>query len=114
MPTPEQQREYTRLSGLLQQVCIRHRHQLPEGTTSGLLPNPAHKVRLEAYDRNGKPIGTIPNEKTSSAFLDDLCPPCSRNAGESGQQSKGKGLAVRFRCSTVSVSGDTGGPSECT
>ena len=29
MPTPEQQREYTRLSGLLQDIGIRHQKELP-------------------------------------------------------------------------------------
>jgi hypothetical protein len=68
----EQQREYLRLSGLLQQICIRYRQELPDGTTSVLLTNPDHKVRIQAYDRAGRPIGIIPNDKTSSAFQHDL------------------------------------------
>jgi hypothetical protein len=72
MPTSEQHREYSRLSHLLQQVSIRHRQELPDGTTSVVLTSLAHKVRLDAYDRNGRPIGTIPDEETSSAFLNDL------------------------------------------
>ena len=65
---PEQQREYLRLSDLLQQICIHYRHELPEGTTSVRLTNPAQKVRLEAHDKAGKSLGIIPNDKTSSAF----------------------------------------------
>ncbi|MGC2285325.1 MAG: hypothetical protein WA542_08755 [Candidatus Acidiferrum sp.] len=71
MPTPEQQREYTRLSGLLQQICMRYSWELPDGTTSVLLTNKVRKVRVEAY-RNSEVIGIIPNENTSTAFAADL------------------------------------------
>jgi hypothetical protein len=71
MPTPEQQREYTRLSGLLQQVCMRYARELPSGTTSVLLTNKDRKVRVEAY-KNSQIIGIIPNDKTSPAFAADL------------------------------------------
>jgi hypothetical protein len=71
MPTSEQQREYTRLSGLLQQVCMRYSRELPGGTTSVLLTNEDRKVRVEAY-RNSEVIGIIPNDKTSTAFAADL------------------------------------------
>jgi hypothetical protein len=30
------------------------------------------KVLVEAYDQHGKVIGTVPNEKTSSAFRSEL------------------------------------------
>ena len=72
MLKPEQQREDLRLSALLQQICIHYRQELPDGTTSVLLTNPDHKVRIEAYDRAGKPIGIIPNDKTSSAFQHEI------------------------------------------
>lgn len=71
MPTPEQQREYTRLSGLLQQICLHYAQELPSGTTSVLLTNKDRKVRLEAY-KNSDVIGVIPNDKTSPAFTADL------------------------------------------
>jgi len=71
MPTPEEQREYTRLSGLLQQICMRCAQELPSGTTSVLLTNKDRKVRLEAY-KNSDVIGVIPDDKTSPAFTADL------------------------------------------
>ena len=71
MPTPEQQREYTRLSGLLHQICVRYAQELPSGTTSVLLTNKDRKVRLEVY-KNSDVIGVIPNDKTSPAFTADL------------------------------------------
>src|SRR5258708_4478865 len=71
MPTSEQQREYTRLSGLLQQICTHYSPELPGGTTSVLLTNKDRKVRVQAY-RNSELIGIIPNEKTSTAFASDL------------------------------------------
>ena len=72
MLKPEQQREYLRLSGLLQQICIHYRQELPEGTTLVRLINPAQKVRIEAYDKVGKSLGIIPNDKTSSASQREL------------------------------------------
>ena len=70
--TPKQQREYLRLSGLLQQICIHYRKELPKGTTAVRLTNPAQKVRLEAYDKSGKSLGIISEDKTSFAFLREL------------------------------------------
>ena len=70
--TPEQQREYLRLSALLQQICIHYRRELPKGTTAVRLTNPAQRVQIEAYDKAGKSLGVIPNDKTSSAFQRDL------------------------------------------
>lgn len=72
MSTPEQHREYIRLSGLLQQVCRHHMRELPKGTTSVLLTNEGHEVRVQAFDGAGKAIGTVPNENTSAAFRADL------------------------------------------
>ena len=56
----QQQREYLRLSGLLQQICIRYRHQLPRDTTSVRLTNQNQVVTVEAFDRNGQSLGTVP------------------------------------------------------
>jgi hypothetical protein len=72
MPTPEQQREYTRLSGMLMTIGQRHYKELPEGTTSLSLTLPASKIVVEAFDKLGKSIGTVPNETTSSVFASDL------------------------------------------
>lgn len=71
MPTPEQQREYTRLSGLLQRICMHYAQELPSGTTSVLLTSKDRKVCLEVY-KNSDVIGVIPNDKTSPAFTADL------------------------------------------
>ncbi len=68
MPTPEQQREYARLSGLLQAIGMRYYKELPSGSTSLLMKVENGKVLVEAYDQAGKLIGTVPNENTSSAF----------------------------------------------
>jgi hypothetical protein len=72
MPTPQQQQEYTRLSGKLQQICMRYMRELPAGTTSVRLTNKDRKVSVEAFDQHGKSIGIVPNEKTSVAFSADL------------------------------------------
>src|SRR5260221_7487915 len=68
MPTPEQQKEYARLSGLLQVIGMRNIKELPSGSTSLLMKVNDGMVTVEAYDQKGKLIGTVPNEKTSSAF----------------------------------------------
>jgi hypothetical protein len=74
MPTPEQQREYTRLSGLLQSIGLRHRGELPKGTASLSLKltGAGSKIFVEAYDGLGKLIGTVPNETTSGLLRSDL------------------------------------------
>jgi len=72
MPTPEQQKEYTRLSGVLQAIGMRHYAELPKGTTSLLLTATDGKVSVEAYDTLGKPIGVVPHEMTSSILRSDL------------------------------------------
>ena len=55
-----QQREYLRLSGLLQQICARYRHQLPRDTTSVRLTNQNQEVTTEAFDQDGQSLGTVP------------------------------------------------------
>lgn len=72
MPAPEKQREYLRLSGLLQAMGLRHVRELPKGTVSLSLTLPASKITVEVYDKLGKQIGTVPNETTSSVFRSDL------------------------------------------
>ncbi len=72
MPTPEQQRQYTRLSGQLQAIGLDYHRELPSGSTSLLLKVSDGEVLVEAYDPHGKMIGTVPNERTSDAFRSDL------------------------------------------
>ncbi|MGA8086434.1 MAG: hypothetical protein WCA10_03955 [Terracidiphilus sp.] len=72
VPSPEQQKEYTRLSALLQAIGIRHRPELPSGATSLLMKVMDGNVLVEVYDRMGKKIGDIPDAKTSSALRDAL------------------------------------------
>jgi len=72
MPTPEQQRLYSLLSGQLQTIGLHHRKELPSGSTSLLMKVLDGQVLVEAYDMHGKKIGTIPNENTSPAFRSDL------------------------------------------
>jgi hypothetical protein len=72
MPTPEQQREYTRLSGQLQFMGQRYFKELPHGTVSLVLTVNEGNVLLEAYDRMGRKLGDIPNRWTSGAFRSEL------------------------------------------
>jgi hypothetical protein len=72
MPTPEQRREYTRLSGLLQDIGMRYRKELPRGSKSLAVTVNGGKVLVEVYDIGGKVIGKVPNESTSFALRNDL------------------------------------------
>ncbi len=72
MPTPEQQREYIRLSSQLQKIGLRHMKELPPGSTSLSLTVSSGKVSVDVYDRMGKKIGTVPNETTSSTLRSEL------------------------------------------
>ena len=72
MLTPAQQEEYFRLSGLLQKLCLQYSRELPAGTASVLMTNKDHKVKIEAYGQDGKVVGALPNENTSTAFATDL------------------------------------------
>jgi len=71
-PSPEQQKEYTRLSGLLQAIGMRHRAELPKGATSLLMKVANGAVLVEVYDGMGKKIADIPDHKTSSPLRDTL------------------------------------------
>jgi hypothetical protein len=70
--SPEQQKEYDRLSGLLQAIGIRHRAELSINATSLLMKVTDGNVLVEVYDRMGKKIGDVPDGKTSSALRDAL------------------------------------------
>jgi hypothetical protein len=72
MPTPEQQREYLRLSGQLGAIGRRHYSELPKGSASLALTVNDGKVLVEAYDNRGNQIGTVPNAATSSVFRSEL------------------------------------------
>jgi hypothetical protein len=71
-PSPEQQKEYTRLSSQLQTIGLRYKTELPSGATSLLMKVNDCKVRVEVYDGMGKKIGDIPDNRTSSALRDAL------------------------------------------
>jgi hypothetical protein len=77
IPTMAQQQEYTRVSGLLQQICIRNARELPPRTTSVVLTVNNQTVRVEAYD-GSKSLGFIPNATTSTFFIQDLVRAFSR------------------------------------
>jgi hypothetical protein len=98
MPTQEQQREYTRLSGLLQNIGLRHHRELPTGAKSLRLVmtdssvkaasketaermhvpelanvmTPSRHMVVEVYDAGGRIIGEVPNASTSSSLVFDL------------------------------------------
>jgi hypothetical protein len=73
MPTPEQQKEYWRLSDKLIAVAQRHLGELPKYTVSlSLRLNAGTKRMVACLDKSGKQIGTVPNDTTSSTFLSDL------------------------------------------
>ena len=72
VPPPERQREYARLSGLLQAIGLRYKADIPTGATSLLMKVNDGKVQIEVYDRDGNKIGDIPDGKTSSALRDAL------------------------------------------
>jgi hypothetical protein len=71
MPTPAQQKEYWRLSDILIAITQRFYRELPNGAVSLALTNEG-RVSVDVYDNNGKVIGTIPNDTTTSAFRADL------------------------------------------
>jgi hypothetical protein len=71
IPTMAQQQEYTRVSGLLQQICIRNARELPPSTTSVVLTVNNQKVRVEAFE-GSKSLGFLPNATTSGFFIQDL------------------------------------------
>ena len=71
-PPPDRQKEYQRLSGLLQAIGLRYKAELPNGATSLLMKVNDGKVSVEVYDRMGRKIGDIPDDKTSTALRDAL------------------------------------------
>ena len=72
MLRPEQQRLYIELSGQLQTIGMHYYRELPSGSTSLLMNVNKGEVLVQVYDRQGKLIGTVPNEKTSAALRADL------------------------------------------
>lgn len=72
VPPPERQKEYARLSGLLQAIGLRYRAELPTGSTSLLMKVNDGKVQVEVYDKLGKKITDIPSDKTSNALRELL------------------------------------------
>jgi hypothetical protein len=72
VPPPERQKEYARLSGLLQAIGMRYRADLPSGATSLLLKLNDGSFLVEVYDRMGTKIGDIPHDQTSTGLRDAL------------------------------------------
>jgi hypothetical protein len=72
VPPPDRRKEYAKLSGQLQALGLHYRAELPRGATSLLMKVNDGKVSVEVYDRMGKKIGDIPNDKTSTALRDAL------------------------------------------
>lgn len=72
MPTPEEQRQCSMLSGTLQQLGHTFARSLPPGTASLHLQSREGQVRLDAYDRTGKVIGTLPNDETPAPFREAI------------------------------------------
>jgi len=72
IPPPDRQNEYGRLSGELQGIGMHFKSEFPNGTTSLLMKIADGKVSVEAYDRMGKKIGNVPNDKTSVELRETL------------------------------------------
>lgn len=72
MPTPEEQRQYTKLSAALQKLYHSFSSELPAATASLHLHSVAGHSRLEAYDVAGKILKTLPTEQTPKPFRDAI------------------------------------------
>jgi hypothetical protein len=72
IPPLDRQKEYARLSGLLQAIGLRYKEEFPSVATSLLMKMNDEKVSVEVYDRMGKKIGDIPDDNTSTALRDAL------------------------------------------
>jgi hypothetical protein len=71
-PTPEEQRQYTKLSAALQQLGYSFSRELPAATASLHLHSVDGQPRLDAYDRAGKIIATLPTEQTPKPLRDAI------------------------------------------
>jgi hypothetical protein len=69
---PDRQKEYARLSGVLQAIGIRYRTLLPSGATSLLLRLNDGSLLVEVYDRTGVKISEIPDDTTPAVLRDTL------------------------------------------
>ena len=72
MPTPEEQRQYTKLSAALQQLGHSFSGELPAATASLHLHSVDGERRLDAYDRAGKILATLPTGETPKPFRDAI------------------------------------------
>lgn len=72
MPTPEEQRQYRKLSTALQQLGHSFSRELPSATASLHLQSVDGQPRLDAYDRAGKIIATLPIEQTPKPLRDAI------------------------------------------
>ena len=72
MPTPEQQRAYSKLSEELQQIAKEYRVELPPNAASLHLHRPIDHPQLDVYDKAGKWIGQFPNSDTTVPFREAI------------------------------------------
>jgi hypothetical protein len=72
MAAPEQRNAPAELSARLQSIGQRYFSELPHATVSLVLTFFEGHLLVEAYDRMGKKLGDVPNERASSAFLSEL------------------------------------------
>jgi hypothetical protein len=72
MPTPEQQREYSRLCSELQRLGRAFFAELPPKTASLHLHSFDGRAKLDAYDATGRLIGHYPNDKSSNGLRESI------------------------------------------
>jgi hypothetical protein len=72
MPTPEQQRQYSKLSGELQELSHSFLPSLPDGTASLHLHSNGGQVQLDAYDATGKIIRKLQSDQIPEPFREAI------------------------------------------
>jgi hypothetical protein len=72
VPPPERQKQYARLSGLLQAIGMRFRTELPTGAASLQLKLNDGSFLLEAYDSMGMKVGEISQAQASIGLREAL------------------------------------------
>lgn len=72
MPTPEEQRQYTRLSAALQRIGHTFSRELPTGTTSLHLHSVNGQPYLDSYDRAGEIIATVRADQMPQPLRDPI------------------------------------------
>ena len=72
MPTPEEQRQYTRLSTELQRIGHAVSGDLPAGTASLRLHSIDGNPYLDAYNRAGKIVATLRTDQMPEALREPI------------------------------------------